>query len=78
MAEQDQLVDRMEQMIAALRTRPGDWFSRAQLARAFGRRQLGTIDLSALALLEERKQIEVQRLPDPRPAGVVFKYRVKE
>ncbi len=77
MTEKDQLMERMQQMIAALRARPGDWFSRAQLAKNFGRRQLGTVDLMALALLEERGQIEVKRIPDQRPAGVVFKYRVK-
>ncbi len=77
MAAKDQVMDRMEQMIAALRSRPGDWFPRAQLAKTFGRRQLGTVDLSALALLEERGQIEVQRIPDSRPAGIRFEYRVK-
>jgi hypothetical protein len=77
MAEKERLMERMNQVINVLRSRNGDWLSRSQLAQGLGRRQLNQLDITAITLLEERGQIEVERKPDPRPAGVVFRYRVK-
>ncbi len=77
MAEQDRLMERMQQLVEAMHSIGMPWVSRGQIAKKLGRRQLNAVDLMALTMLVERGQVEVETRPDPRPAGVVHRYRVK-
>lgn len=77
MTGEDRLMERMQQIVKAIHSVGAPWVSRGQIARQLGRRQLGPVDLMALTMLVERGQVEVESKPDPRPAGVVYHYRVK-
>lgn len=54
-----------------------NWIGRAELAKRLGRpKTLNLTDHAALATLEARGFIEVDRRPDPRPAALVYYYRL--
>ncbi|MBI1864049.1 hypothetical protein HYS03_02470 [Candidatus Woesebacteria bacterium] len=53
----------------------GEWMKRSEIAKGLGRKRLTGSHLTALAILEERKLIEVEKRPDNRPIGLIFFYR---
>ncbi len=65
------------QVLEALRKSGDQWVKRSELAKLLGRDRLYQLDLEALAALEAKKQIEVERKPDARPSGYVAYYRAK-
>jgi hypothetical protein len=69
---------RERQVIEALQKAGDQWIGRSSLAKLLGRNKLYPLDLEALAVLEATGRIEVDRRPDPRPAGYVALYRIKE
>lgn len=69
--------EREDQVLTALRNAPSP-LSRSALAKALGRKQLNVLDIQALSILEERGEITVERLIDPRPAGFRTLYSAKE
>ena len=68
---------RERQVYEALRKAGEKWVKRSELAKLLGRDRLYQLDLEALATLEAKGQIEVERRPDPRPSGYVAFYRAR-
>lgn len=76
MAESDRTM-REGQVVAALEKANGQWVKRSELAKLLGRDRLYPLDLEALAYLEGTGKVEVERRPDPRPAGYTALYRLR-
>jgi hypothetical protein len=56
-----------------------NWCGRAELAKRLGRpKTLNLTDCEALAVLEVKRLIEIDRRTDPRPAAVVYYYRLAQ
>lgn len=69
---------RERQVLDALQQEANVWINRVELAKRLGRKRLNQGDFEALAALQARGVVEVEKRPDPRPIGYITYYRVKE
>ena len=65
-----------ERIVAALKTQPTTWFTRRDIARALGKRQLSPYHLTLLEKLKNKGLIEVSHRPNETPIGYEWLYRV--
>ena len=74
----ERLAMREQQVLDVLRQSVDKaWVGRSELAGALGRKRLNQGDFEALAALEAKGMIEVDKRPDTRPIGYQMFYRVK-
>jgi uncharacterized membrane protein len=71
------LSNQTEAILEVLKKIP-DWATRAEIARALGKRRLNPYELAALDLLVERGQIITQQEKMPGAIGFQWQYKVKE
>lgn len=69
---------RGEALLSALRGKPGEWLTRAQLAELTGKNALSPNDRYWLEKLEREGLIEVDTRPVSGPAKHEYIYRAKE
>lgn len=70
-----ELTARARELLDALTKAPGEWVSRAQLARATGKNRLSPHDLALLERMAQGGLIEIRQRDSNTPIKIAFDYR---
>lgn len=71
-----ELTERARELLDALKKTPGEWVSRAQLARDTGKNRLSPHDLALLERMGQGGLIEIRQRDSNTPIKIAFDYRV--
>jgi hypothetical protein len=69
------ITDQALKLLEALKSKPGQWFKRKEIALAVGKRRLTPYDIELLQRLCDEELIEIGKRPNPTPIGFEYAYR---
>lgn len=78
MIAQNPITERALVLLAALQAANGAWVSRAELARATGKRRLSPHDVLLLERLAESGKVEIRQRENHTPVGIAYDYRATD
>lgn len=72
------LSERIEQLLNEARQIGSDWWSRGDLAKRKGKKQLNPQEQTILASMVEMGILEAREVPTNAPSGVRWEYKIKQ